>query len=113
MQFHLRDGEASGIDLEAQLDRYRDQRNPGTEAALLFSCVGRGEQLYGRPDHDSHAFLRAIGRIPLAGFFCNGEIGPVGGRTFLHAYTSAFGIFRRGAGSLEAQRKGGKQARRR
>jgi small ligand-binding sensory domain FIST len=32
--------------------------------------------------------------MPLTGFFCNGEIGPVGGTTFLHGYTSSFGIFR-------------------
>jgi small ligand-binding sensory domain FIST len=47
------------------------------------------------PDHDSAAFQRALGPVPVAGFFCNGEIGPVEGRTFLHGYTSAFAIFRR------------------
>ena len=63
--------------------------------ALLFSCVGRGELLYGRPGHDSGAFHQALGDIPLGGFFCNGEVGPVGGKTFLHGYTSAFALFRR------------------
>jgi small ligand-binding sensory domain FIST len=61
---------------------------------LLFSCLGRGRGLFGEPDHDSRALARALGPVPLAGFFCNGEIGPVEGRTFLHGYTSAFGIFR-------------------
>lgn len=95
VQFHLRDAEASAEDLDSRLRRYRSDTPGEPEAALLCSCVGRGEQLYGRPDHDSHAFLRAVGGVPLGGFFCNGEIGPVGGRAFLHAYTSAFGIFRR------------------
>ncbi len=95
VQFHLRDAEASADDLDSRLRRYRRDTEGDPEAALLCSCVGRGEQLYGRPDHDSHAFLRAVGGLPLGGFFCNGEIGPVGGRPFLHAYTSAFGMLRR------------------
>ena len=97
VQFHLRDAETSARDLEERLARYRSvQPAPPSDAgALLFSCLGRGQVLYGQPDHDSAAFARHLGRIPLAGFFCNGEIGPVEGRTFLHGYTSAFGIFRR------------------
>jgi small ligand-binding sensory domain FIST len=39
-------------------------------------------------------FRDKIGDIPLAGFFCNGEIGQVSGSTYLHGYTSSFGIFR-------------------
>ncbi len=95
VQFHLRDAETSSADLEMRLRRYRNESDGAAEAALLFSCVGRGEQLYGLRDHDSHLFLRSVGGMPLGGFFCNGEIGPVGGHTFLHAYTSAFGLFRR------------------
>jgi small ligand-binding sensory domain FIST len=97
VQFHLRDAETSARDLEERLARYRSaQAAPPSDAgALLFSCLGRGQYLYGQPDHDSAAFARQLGRIPLAGFFCNGEIGPVEGRTFLHGYTSAFAIFRR------------------
>jgi small ligand-binding sensory domain FIST len=97
VQFHLRDAHTSAHDLEERLARYRsaDAAPPSPAGALLFSCLGRGQALYGEPDHDSAAFARHLGRIPLAGFFCNGEIGPVEGRTFLHGYTSAFGIFRR------------------
>ena len=61
--------------------------------ALLFSCLGRGTGLYGTPDHDTTAFGRRLGPVPLGGFFCNGEIGPVHGKTFLHGYTSAFALF--------------------
>jgi len=60
----------------------------------MFSCLGRGEGLYGKPDFDSQLFRRYLKDIPLGGFFCNGEIGPVGGSTFLHGYTSVFGICR-------------------
>ncbi len=97
VQFHLRDAETSARDLEERLARYRSGSTgpPSSAGALLFSCLGRGRYLYGEPDHDSRTFARHLGSVPLAGFFCNGEIGPVEGRTFLHGYTSAFGIFRR------------------
>jgi len=95
VQFHLRDAAAAADDLERRLARYGAEHGRGAAGALLFSCLGRGRGLYGVPDHDSAAFQRALGPVPLAGFFCNGEIGPVEGRTFLHGYTSAFGIFRR------------------
>ena len=95
VQFHLRDAETSKDDLQAVLSRYasehRENEIPG---ALLFSCLGRGQFLYGRPNHDADMFRDNLGDIPLGGFFCNGEIGPVSGTTFLHGYTSSFGLFR-------------------
>jgi small ligand-binding sensory domain FIST len=95
VQFHVRDGITAAEDLDGLLQRYRRARPAGgAQGALLFSCLGRGEHLYGEPDHDSRAFARGIGDVPVGGFFCNGEIGPVGGTTYLHGYTSAFGIFR-------------------
>ena len=60
----------------------------------MFSCLGRGQYLYGRPNHDTDMFREKLGAVPLGGFFCNGEIGPVSGTTFLHGYTSSFGLFR-------------------
>jgi len=94
VQFHLRDAETSARDLEALLQRYRQSEMPPPRGALLFSCLGRGQFLYGRADHDTDAFRQHLGDVPLGGFFCNGEIGPVHGQTFLHGYTSAFALFR-------------------
>jgi small ligand-binding sensory domain FIST len=95
VQFHLRDARASAGDLEAHLEALRQRcGEEKPQGALLFSCLGRGAGLYGRPDHDSELVRRMLGAIPLAGFFCNGEIGPVGERTFLHGYTSALALFR-------------------
>ncbi len=94
VQFHVRDARTSAEDLERRLGacaRALGGRAPG--GAILFSCLGRGESLYGRPGHDSEALRRSLGEVPLGGFFCNGEIGPVQGRTFLHGYTSAFALF--------------------
>jgi small ligand-binding sensory domain FIST len=95
VQFHLRDSKTSSQDLDAMLERYMTDRTTHQESgALLFQCLGRGEYLYGRADHDTDMFKEIVGDLPLTGFFCNGEIGPVGGSTFLHGYTSSFGIFR-------------------
>ena len=95
VQFHLRDAETSAQDLTFVLERYAaDNRENEVPGALLFSCLGRGEYLYGRPNHDTDIFREKLGQVPLGGFFCNGEIGPVGGTTFLHGYTSSFGLFR-------------------
>lgn len=96
VQFHLRDADTSAEDLSAVLERYAiDNRENPAHGALLFSCLGRGKYLYGRPNHDTEVFHDKVGAsVPLGGFFCNGEIGPVSGTTFLHGYTSSFGIFR-------------------
>ena len=61
-------------------------------AALLCSCTGRGAGLFGTPDHDADAVARALGPLPLAGFFCNGEIGPVGQRSYVHGYTASLAL---------------------
>ncbi|PKB78928.1 MAG: hypothetical protein BZY88_15940 [SAR202 cluster bacterium Io17-Chloro-G9] len=95
VQFHLRDAQTSADDLAEVLERYAlDNRENQAQGALLFSCLGRGQYLYGRANHDTDLFHEKLGSVPLGGFFCNGEIGPVSGTTFLHGYTSSFGIFR-------------------
>ena len=95
VQFHLRDAQTSTEDLDALLSRYAMEHPIYEETgALLFSCLGRGLNLFGRSDHDTDMFREKVNAMPLTGFFCNGEIGPVGGATFLHGYTSSFGIFR-------------------
>jgi len=94
IQFHVRDAEASAEDLEVLLQQYCNQIGKAQAiGALIFSCLGRGEQLYKQPNFDSGLFKRYLGSVPLGGFFCNGEIGPVGGNTFLHGFTTVFGIF--------------------
>ena len=61
-------------------------------AALIFSCNGRGTHMFGTPDHDASAISDELG-VPTAGLFCNGEIGPVGGKTFLHGFTATMAVF--------------------
>jgi small ligand-binding sensory domain FIST len=95
IQFHLRDAQTAAEDLVLLLSRFAERSSSQqARGALLFSCLGRGLLLYGYPDHDTGVFKEKIGDLPVGGFFCNGEIGPVGGSTRLHGYTSSFGIFR-------------------
>jgi small ligand-binding sensory domain FIST len=99
VRFHLRDALASAEDLEAHMGRYAEKvvTAPGGSppaGALLFSCLGRGQNLYGRPNHDTDLFREKVGDVPLGGFFANGEIGSVGGTTHLHGFTSSFALFR-------------------
>ncbi len=95
VQFHLRDARSSRRELESALAAYRAAHTEPPSAALLFSCLGRGQGLYGEADVETRAFERALPGVPLGGFFGNGEIGPVRGRSFLHGYTCAFALFRR------------------
>ena len=95
VQFQLRDAKSASDDLHVLLAADRAKyRNPPL-GALLFSCCGRGEGLFGHTHHDSTVVQERIGPIPVAGFFAQGEIGPVGSRNFLHGYTASVAIFSR------------------
>jgi small ligand-binding sensory domain FIST len=117
VRFHLRDALSSAEDLDVRMDRYVEGLRatpaaPGPSGALLFSCLGRGQNLYGRPDHDTDAFRERMGDIPLGGFFAQGEIGRVKGATYLHGFTSSFAVFRApGAGPGAASRTPGRAGR--
>jgi small ligand-binding sensory domain FIST len=91
----LRDRKSSRIDLEALLDRYLETHGEAKNA-LLFSCLGRGQYLYSTTNHDSDLLNERLGPLPISGFFCMGEIGPVGASTFIHGYTSSIALFKEG-----------------
>lgn len=93
VQFHLRDAEAANEELDLLLKEYSDQSS-SPNGALLFTCTGRGQHFFSEPNYESNAFFKRVGHIPLTGFFCSGEIGPVGHSTNLHGYASSFGLFR-------------------
>ena len=96
VRFHVRDGESADEDLRKVMQRNLDASPQRVVAgALLFSCVGRGERLFNETDHDSEAFAKSFNTQAVGGFFCNGEIGPVGGGTYLHGFTSCFAVFSR------------------
>ena len=103
VQFQLRDAKSASDDLHVLLaaDRAKHQNRP--LGALLFSCCGRGEGLFGRTHHDSTVVQERVGPIPVAGFFAQGEIGPVGGKNFVHGYTASVALFSRPEESSEGR----------
>jgi small ligand-binding sensory domain FIST len=93
IQFQIRDAKAADEDLRQLLSEARDQLGDTQPAgALLCSCNGRGAGLFGFPDHDARTLAQQLGPVPVAGFFCNGEIGPVGKDVFLHGFTASLGL---------------------
>jgi small ligand-binding sensory domain FIST len=91
LRFHVRDARSADDDLREHL---AEALNGGSAAgALLFTCNGRGTNMFPMRDHDAQAVTEAIGSDALAGFFCAGEIGPVAGRPFLHGFTATLAIF--------------------
>lgn len=92
-QFQLRDQEAADEELRELLARKGSSLTQMPFASLLFSCVGRGKQLFTQPHHDAGLFEATFGSIPMGGFFCNGEIGTVGDRAFLHGFSASGALF--------------------
>jgi small ligand-binding sensory domain FIST len=91
LRFHVRDAVSAEEDLNESLEAALDGESAA--GALLFTCNGRGTNMFGEPDHDARALTRALGSPALAGFFCGGEIGPVGGAVFLHGFTATMAVF--------------------
>lgn len=94
LQFHVRDAESADRELQhiltAETTALGGQRPAG---ALLFTCNGRGSRLFPEPSHDTGLMAKVLGDIPVAGFFCAGELGPVGGQNYVHAFTASIALF--------------------
>ena len=91
VQFHLRDAESASADLSELLAKYG--KGQSHNAALLFTCNGRGTRLFDVENHDAQKIRSTVGEIPCAGLFCAGEIGPVGNQNFVHSFTASVALF--------------------
>jgi small ligand-binding sensory domain FIST len=92
VRMHVRDGASADEDLRAALRAQATALGgSGAAGALVFTCNGRGSHMFDVPDHDATAIEDALG-APAGGFFCAGEIGPVGGRNFLHGFTATMAV---------------------
>ncbi len=87
VQFHVRDAESADEDLRHMLAGRQ------AKGALLFTCNGRGTRLFDKPHHDATVLADALGGAPVGGFFAAGELGPVGGRNFVHGFTASIALF--------------------
>jgi small ligand-binding sensory domain FIST len=93
VRMHIRDGASADEDLRSALRAQSEALGTTAAAgALLFTCNGRGSHMFDIPDHDAAAVEDGLG-VPAGGFFCAGEIGPVGGRNFLHGFTATMAVF--------------------
>ena len=94
LQFQMRDGEAADEELREMLREAHEALGTREPAgALLCACNGRGMGLFGAPNHDARAVDHEFAGLPVAGFFCNGEIGPVAGKNYLHGFTASIALF--------------------
>jgi small ligand-binding sensory domain FIST len=91
VRLHARDARSADEDLRDALGAVAAAGTPA--GALLFTCNGRGTHMFAEPDHDARVVEEELGAPALAGFFCGGEIGPVGGRAFLHGFTATLAVF--------------------
>ena len=92
VQFHVRDATSAHDDLVALLEREK-LRGTRPAGALVFTCNGRGSRLFHTPSHDAACLQEVLGPLPAAGFFAQGEIGPVAKRTFVHGFTASIALF--------------------
>jgi small ligand-binding sensory domain FIST len=94
VQFHVRDAATADEDLRGLLAKSASTpEDLSPDAALLFTCNGRGSRLFEMPNHDMATIHEILGPVPTAGFFAMGEIGPIGSQNFIHGFTASIGLF--------------------
>ncbi|MHB8956399.1 MAG: FIST signal transduction protein [Pirellulaceae bacterium] len=93
VQFHVRDHHTADEEMRQMLASCRQDAQRSPVAGLLFTCNGRGSRLFPAPHHDAQVVREYLGDIPLAGFFAAGEIGPIGGKNFMHGFTASLVLF--------------------
>ena len=106
VQFHIRDAQVADEDLRIMMPAPRRTR-PCRQAASVFSCNGRGTRMFDMPNHDVRGVLEMVPETPLAGFFAAGELGPVGGKNFIHGQTASILLFSPAKGSRLGMRDEG------
>jgi len=94
IQFHVRDAESAKEDLRLMAKELKTKfEEQPIAGGLLFCCNGRGQRLFRQPDHDTSTIQQYLGPVPLGGFFCAGEIGPVGNKNYIHGLTASLALF--------------------
>lgn len=91
VHFHTRDATTADEDLRQALAPHE---NSGVRGAVLYDCNGRGTRMWKTPNHDVSVLREIVGTVPVGGFFCGGEFGPIGGTNFVHGFTASIGLFR-------------------
>lgn len=92
LQFQVRDKDAADEELRRLCSEFQEAEGEPF-GGLMFTCSGRGARMFGVPNHDAGVVEEVFGKVPLAGLFCNGEIGPVGKTNFVHGFTASVALF--------------------
>ncbi|MFQ5590524.1 MAG: FIST N-terminal domain-containing protein [Phycisphaerae bacterium] len=90
VQFHVRDAATADEDLRVTLAPYQLKDVRG---AMLFGCNGRGARMWPKAGHDARVLCELLGEVPVGGFFCGGEFGPIGGNNYIHGFTASIALF--------------------
>ncbi len=93
VQFHVRDERTADDDLRGLCREAAEAQAAPPAGALLFTCNGRGTRLFSEADHDVRCLREQWPGLPVSGFFAQGEVGPVGGKNFLHGFTASIALF--------------------
>ncbi len=94
VQFHVRDEQTADEDLRTLLAASQERHATTPAGALLFTCNGRGTRLFSEPNHDAGVLQQMWPGVPTVGLFAQGELGPIGGRNFVHGFTASVGLLR-------------------
>jgi small ligand-binding sensory domain FIST len=89
LQFFRRNGDTARADMVRMLDSIREGLYTPPRGALYYSCLGRGGALLGGDSEELRMIQAALGDVPLAGFFGNGEIS----HNQLYGYTGVLTLF--------------------
>lgn len=98
VQFHVRDQAAADAEFKQLLAGVRKSEGAAPAGGLLFTCNGRGTRMFSQPNHDADAVAAALGPLPLAGFFAQGELGPIGLQNHMHGFTASLALFEAATG---------------
>jgi small ligand-binding sensory domain FIST len=93
LQYQLRDKSSADAEWRAVLRHAAAESGRAPLASLLFACSGRGSHLFDSKSHDAGLLEEILGGHASAGFFCNGEIGPLGDRNYIHTYSVVAALF--------------------
>jgi small ligand-binding sensory domain FIST len=89
IQFARRDANTARDDLERMLDELRARLPGPARGGLYHTCLGRGRHLFGEASAEMGLIGDALGDVPLAGFYANGEIS----HNRLYGYTGVLTLF--------------------
>lgn len=89
LMFCRRDQQSAEDDLKRMLAAIGTQLSTPIRGGVYYSCLGRGQHMFGAPNRELELIRDELGDFPLVGFFANGEIS----HDRLYGYTGVLTLF--------------------